>query len=52
MAGLRMSDRVLIDTDVLIDVSRGIVVTGYPLLSKNQSDYRFIQGINLLPFNQ
>ncbi|MBE9225006.1 type II toxin-antitoxin system VapC family toxin [Phormidium sp. LEGE 05292] len=44
----RLSHGLLIP-DALIAATA--LVTGYPLLSKNQSDYRFIQDINLLPFN-
>jgi len=44
----RLSHGLLIP-DALIAATA--LVTGYPLLSKNQNDYRFIQGINLLPFN-
>ncbi|MBE9229684.1 type II toxin-antitoxin system VapC family toxin [Phormidium sp. LEGE 05292] len=44
----RLSHGLLIP-DALIAATA--LVTGYPLLSKNQSDYRFIQGLNLLPFN-
>lgn len=44
----RLSHGLLIP-DALIAATA--LVTRYPLLSKNQSDYRFIQGINLLPFN-
>jgi predicted nucleic acid-binding protein len=26
------------------------IINNFPLLTKNQSDYRFISGINLLPY--
>lgn len=44
----RLSHGLLIP-DALIAATA--LVTGYPLLSKNQRDYRFIQDLNLLPFN-
>lgn len=44
----RLSHGLLIP-DALIAATA--LVTEYALLTKNQSDYRFIQNLNLLPFN-
>lgn len=57
-----MAGPVLFDTDVLIDVGRGVdaaldalvaataLTQGVPLVSKNQRDYRFIPDLQLLPY--
>lgn len=39
--GLLIADALIAATAIVIDA---------PLLSKNQRDYRFIQGLNLLPY--
>jgi predicted nucleic acid-binding protein len=49
-----MANWVVVDTDILIDAGRGITATSItlnlPLITKNQRDYRFIAGLQLLPY--
>ena len=50
-----MTALVVIDTDISIDASRAFgeaiaQVLDAPFVSKNQSDYRFIAGLNLLGY--
>jgi predicted nucleic acid-binding protein len=54
----------IIDSDILIDAGRGLqgaverlnaiaataVTWDMPLISKNQRDYKFISGLELLPY--
>jgi len=51
----------LVDTDILIDVGRGVegavaalstweMRAGIPLVSKNQKDYRYIEGLDFWPY--
>lgn len=53
----------VVDTDILIDVGRGVPAAidllkeikanstlAIAFVSKNQRDYRFISGLNLLPY--
>lgn len=44
----RLSHGLLLPDALIASTS---LITGYTLLTKNQSDYRFIQNLNLLPFS-
>lgn len=44
----RLSHGLLLPDALIASTS---LITGYALLTKNQSDYRFIQDLNLLPFS-
>ncbi|MCC5609200.1 hypothetical protein LC612_21020 [Nostoc sp. CHAB 5834] len=49
-----MTNSTIVDTDILIDAGGGVqeaaIVWNYPFITKNQRDYKFIQGLNLLPY--